>query len=189
MKSETRFTGANLDLPSLNYGAAQKENRPIEFLQLFGKYCAVKYKAIIAQAFWTSPPEFGEDIPGPEIPDPIPNTNVGKIMIAEYTNDRKEWKAEIKKTDDHKKAIFALVYSQLSESSRSEVQDHEDWIDNFIARDLLYLVTRIRATHISRQSGNPGQDMERVRTVWANMRMQANETSFAFRKRVEDYQL
>ena len=110
-------------------------------------------------------------------------------MIAEYTNHRKEWKAEIKKTDDHKKAIFALVYSQLSESSRSEVQDHEDWTDNFIARDLLYLITRIRATHISRQSGNPGQDMERIRTVWANMRMQANETSFAFRKRVEDYQL
>lgn len=95
----------------------------------------------------------------------------------------------MKKTEDHKKAIFALVYSQLSESSRSEVQDHEDWADNFLARDLLYLITRIRATHISRQSGNPGQDMERVRTIWANMRMQANETSFAFRKRVEDYQL
>jgi hypothetical protein len=31
--------------------------------------------------------------------------------------------------------------------------------------------------------------MERVRTAWANMRMQSFETSFAFRKRVEDYQL
>ena len=45
-------------------------------------------------------------------------------MIANYTNDQKEWKAEIKKTEDHKKATFTLVYSQLSESSRSEVQDH-----------------------------------------------------------------
>ena len=31
--------------------------------------------------------------------------------------------------------------------------------------------------------------MEIVRSNWANMRIFSNETSFAFRKRVEDYQL
>ena len=116
LKSETRFTGANPELPSLNYGAAQKENRPIEFLQLFGEHCAIKYKAIIAQAFWTSPPEFGEDVPEPEIPDLIPNTNVGKVMIADYSNDRKEWKAKVKKTEDHKKAIFRSEEHTLNSS-------------------------------------------------------------------------
>lgn len=42
-------------------------------------------------------------------------------------------------------------------------------------------MTRIRATHMSRQSGNSGQDMERVTTIWANVRMQATE--------VKNYQL
>ena len=188
-KSETKFKGGNPDLPTLNYGAAVKENRPIEFLQLFGEYCAINYKACIAPAFWSSPPAFGDVEEEPAMPDPIPNSNVGKAMLAEYSNDKKEWKIETKKILEHKQAVFALVYSQLSESSRSEVQDHEDWVASFAERDLLYLIGRIRATHIARQSGNPAQDMERVRTSWANMRMYPQETSFAFRKRVEDYQL
>jgi hypothetical protein len=55
---------------------------------------------------------------------------------------------------------------------------------------LLYLINRICATHIARQSGKgPAQDKERVRNVWATMRQQVSETSFAFRKRIEDYQL
>ena len=158
-------------------------------MQLFGEHCAINYKACIAQAFWTSPPEYGDEEEEPIVPDAIPNTNAGKIMIAEYTSDKKEWKIQAKKIEEHKKAVFALVYAQLSESSRSEVQDDEDWTESFLARDLLYMITRIRSTHIARQSGNPAQDMERVRSVWATMRMQPHETSFAFRKRVEDYQL
>lgn len=110
-------------------------------------------------------------------------------MIAEYTSDKKEWKIQAKKIDEDKKTVFALVYAQLSKSSRYEVQDDEDWTEGFLTRDLLYLITRIRATHIASQSGNPDQDMERVRSVWATMRMQPHETSFAFRIRVEDYQL
>ena len=89
LKSETKFKGSNPDLPYLNYGAAPKENRPIEFLQLIGEYCAVNFKAPIAQAFWTSPPVYGVDEIEPIMPDPIPNTNVGKAMLADYTNDRK----------------------------------------------------------------------------------------------------
>ena len=189
LKTETKFKGSNPDLPSLNYGAAFKENRPIEFLQLFGEHCAINFKACIAQAFWTTPPQFGIEDEEPEMADPIPNTNLGKAMLADYTNDRKEWKLETKKIAEHKRAVFSLVYAQLSESSRSEVQDHEEWETSFVERDLLYLIGRIRATHIARQSGNPAQDMERVRSTWALMRMYPQETSFAFRKRVEDYQL
>lgn len=95
----------------------------------------------------------------------------------------------MKKIEEDIKAAFAMTYAQLSESSRSEVQDDEEWVENFNTRNLLYLIGRIRSTHIARQSGNPAQDMERVRTAWANMRMQTYETSFAFRKRVEDNQL
>ena len=95
----------------------------------------------------------------------------------------------MKRLEEHIRAVFGLVYSQLSDSSRSEVQGHEDWDANFNIRNLLYLITRIRATHVARQSGNPEQDKERVRNGWATMRMQPNESSFGFRKRVEDYQL
>ena len=120
------------------------------------------------------------------MPDPIPSTNAGKIILADYSNDRKESKSEAKKIIDHKRQVFALVYTQLSESSRSEIKDHEDWEEAFLNRDLIFLIERIRATHIARQSGNPSHDMERARSNWANMRMFSNETSFAFRKRVED---
>jgi hypothetical protein len=132
---------------------------------------------------------YGEEEEEPVMPDPIPNTNAGKAILAEYTNDRKEWKLEAKKILEHKRQVFALVYAQLSESSRSEVKDHEDWEDSFLERNLLFLIERIRATHIARQSGNPSQDMERVRSNWGNLRMFSHETSFTFRKRIENYQL
>jgi Reverse transcriptase (RNA-dependent DNA polymerase) len=186
---EAKFKGNDPTLPTLNYGAGPKENRPIEFLQLFGEYCAINYNESIALAFRTSPPEFGVEEPEPEMPDPIPNTNAGKALLADYTNDRKEWKSHTKKTREQKRYCFAKVLANLSESSRCEVQDDEEWEASFAQSDLLYLIRRIRATHIARQSGNPAQDMERVRTNWATMRMFPQETSFAFRKRVEDYQL
>ena len=123
------------------------------------------------------------------MPDDIPAGNLGKAMLANYLSDYKEWKTEAKKIAEHKKAVFALVYAQLSESSRAEVKDVEEWTEVYILRDILHLITRIRATHIARQSGNPRQDKERVNQLWSNLRMQSHETSFAFRKRVEDHQL
>ena len=190
-KTEAKFKGANHELPSLNYGASPKENRPIEFLQLMGEYSARTYKDGIAQAFWTSPPQFGEEEEEPVMPEAIPNTNAGKVIMADFTNDKKEWKLDKKKVTADKKTAFAVTYGQLAEASRSEVQDHEDWAEAFINRDLLFLIERIRSTHIARQSGNPRQDMERVRNLWSSrsMHMQPHESSFAFRKRVEDYQL
>jgi hypothetical protein len=173
----------------LNYGAGPKENRHVEFLQLFGEYCAINYNESVALAFRTSPPVFGDEAPEPIMPDPIPNTNAGKALLADYTNDRKEWKSGAKKTKEQKRHCFAKVLANLSESSRCEVQDHEGWVENFAQSDLLYLIRRIRATHIARQSGNPAQDQERVRTAWETMWMYPQETSFAFRKRIEDYQL
>ena len=131
-KAEAKFKGSSPDLPSLNYGAAFKENRPIEFLRLFGEHCAINFKSCIAQAFWTSPPAFGLAEVEPEMPDPIPNNNFGKAILADYTNDKKEWKLETKKIAEHKRAVFALVYAQLSESSRSEEQDHVDWEASFL---------------------------------------------------------
>jgi hypothetical protein len=75
------------------------------------------------------------------------------------TNDRKEWKADAKKTQDGKRYCFTKVLSKLSEFSRCEIQDDEDWEESFAQSDLLYLIRRIRATHIARQSGNPAQDI------------------------------
>ena len=81
------------------------------------------------------------------------------------------------------------MYGQLSESTRTEIKDDEEWTVAYNTRDLLYLIGRIRSTHIARQSGNPGQDKERVQQLWSQLRMFSYETSFSFRKRVEDHQL
>jgi hypothetical protein len=70
---EAKFKKNGPTLPTLNYGAGPKENRPIEFLQLFGEYCAINYNESIALAFRTSPPEFRANESEPEMPDPIPN--------------------------------------------------------------------------------------------------------------------
>jgi hypothetical protein len=88
-RQDTKFKGANPDLPSLNYGASLKEKRPIEFLQDFGEYCAIHYKGSISPAFWTSPPQYGVEEAEPLLPDQIPNNNVGKAMLAEYNSDKK----------------------------------------------------------------------------------------------------
>ena len=186
---DSKFEGGGADLPILDFGGAPKDNKPIEFLQLMGEYVALHYSKQICQAFWSTPPAFGADVLAPVLPDVIPNTNVGKALLAEYTNDHKEWKADLKKYEEHKMVVYSLVYTQLSESSRVELKEDLQWLELSNARDLLYLIRRIRATHIARQSGNPGMDKERVRMVWANMRMQSNENSYEFRKRVENHQL
>ena len=191
MKStrEPAFKGHNSELPTLNFGASAKENKPIEFLQLMGEHTAIEYKPSICHAFWTIPPTFGDEDEEPGMPEEIPNGNVGKAILSQFLSDQKDWKTDSKKIAEHKQAVFALVYAQLSESSRSEIQDDEDWTERYQQKDLLYLIQRIRATHIARQSGNPGQDRERVQMAWATIRMQSYETSFAFRKRVDDHQL
>ena len=90
------------------------------------------------------------------MPEEIPPGNMGKAIISRFLSDQKDWKTESKKIAEQKQAVFALVYAQLSESSRGEIQDDEDWTESYQDRDLLYLIQRIRATHIARQSGNPG---------------------------------
>ena len=186
---EPIFRGHDSELPSLNFGASAKENKPIEFLQLMGEHTAISYKPSICHAFWTIPPTFGDEEEEPEMPAEIPAGNMGKAILSQYLSDQKDWKTDFKKIAEQKQAVFALVYAQLSESSRCEIQDDEEWIENYQQRDLLYLIQRIRSTHIARQTGNPGQDRERVQMLWATIRMQPYETSFAFRKRVDDHQL
>ena len=154
-----------------------------------GEHVAIKYKAPICFAFWSTPPAYGIEKEEPEMPDDIPAGNIGKVVLAEFLSDHKHWKTEAKKIVEDKQSVFALVYAQLSESSRAEVKDNEEWTEAYLNRDLLYLIGRIRATHIARQSGNPGQDRERVNQSWSNLRMFQHETSFDFRKRVEDHQL
>jgi hypothetical protein len=146
-----------------------------------GEHTAISYKPSICHAFWTIPPTFGDEEEEPEMPAEIPAGNMGKAILSQYLSDQKDWKTDFKKIAEQKQAVFALVYAQLSESSRCEIQDDEDWIENYQQRDLLYLIQRIRSTHIARQTGNPGQDRERVQMLWATIRMQPYETSFAFR--------
>jgi hypothetical protein len=172
---EPKFKGANPYLPTLNFGASAKENKPIEFLQLMGEYMSIHFKPSICFAFWSSPPDFGPKEDEPVIPNEIPAGNPGKIVIAEYLSDH-EWKSEMKNVEEHIKSAFGLTYGQLSESSRAEVQDDEDWVEAYNNRDLLFLIGRIRATHIARQSGNPGQDRERVQQAWFQLRQFSHET-------------
>ena len=136
-EKEFKFKGSNQDLPTLNFGAPLRENKPIEFLQTMGEYVAIKYKPSICRAFWSTPPEYGDEDEEPVMPTDIPAGNHGKAILCEYQNDHKEWKTDMKKIREDKMSVFALVYSQLSESSRGEVQDHEDWPTAYIERDVL----------------------------------------------------
>ena len=185
---DPRFRGSNPDLSSFNYGASGKENKPIEFLQTRGEQVAINYKPSICYAFWSTPPEFATDDEEPELPEDI-SGNLGKAILAKYLSDHKDWKTDAKKILANKQSVFALVYAQLSESSRCEIKDDEDWEEAYNTRDLLYLIASLRATYITWQSGNPRQDRERVSQLWSTLRMQPHETSFAFQKRVEDHQL
>ena len=124
-KTEVKFKGGNPDLPCLNYGASLKEKRPIEFLQLVGEHCTITYKSCIAQAFWTSPPTFGIEEEEPILPETIPNSNAGKAMLADFRNDKMEWKTEKKKIEEHKRVVWTtLVYAQLSDSSHDNRRFH-----------------------------------------------------------------
>ena len=149
----------------------------------------MKYKSTIAPAFWNIPPSFGPFEEEPIPPVQANNDNASSIAVQEYLNVKKQWINVINDTKEQRKAVFCLVYGQLSESSRCEIQDHEDWRSKFEEKDLIFLITRIRATHPAKQLGNPSQDKERVRSKWANLRMTSNESSFSFRTRVENYQL
>ena len=148
---------------------------------------AINYKPAMRYAFWSSPPEYGDEYEEPDMPDEFPAGSVGKAFLARYLSDHKDWKTEAKKIAEDKQSEFALVYAQLSESSRAEIKDGENWTIAYNTRDLLYLIGRIRSTHIARQSGSPGQDKERVQQLWFQLRMFSHETSFSFRKRVEDH--
>jgi hypothetical protein len=187
-KSEA-FKGIETTLPVLNYGGPHRDNRPIEFLASMGEYTGVKYESTIAPAFWNIPPSFGAFETEPVAPMPIDNQPTCTILIQEYLHVKKHWINVQNDTIEQRKSVFCLVYGQLSESSRAEIQDHAEWKTNFESKYLLYLINRIRSTHVAKQSGNPSQDKERVRATWANLRMAANESSFSFRTRVENYQL
>ena len=112
---EPRFRGSNPELPSLNFGASIKDNKPIEFLQTMGEHSAIHYKPSICNAFWSTPPEYGPEEEEPDLPDDVPAGIPGNAILAVYLSDYKEWKSDSKKIAEHKKAVFALVYVQLSE--------------------------------------------------------------------------
>ena len=183
------FKGLESAIPTLNYGGTLKDNRPIEFLASLGEHAGVKYKSTIAPAFWNIPPSFGDYETEPIAPLPIGGEPTSIILVQEYLHEKKNWINVRNDTIEQRKQVFCLVYGQLSESSRCEIQDHEEWKTKFEAKDLIFLIIRIRATHVAKQSGNPSQDKERVRSKWAHLRMASNESSFSFRTRVENYQL
>ena len=185
------FKGLESALPILNYGGSHKDNRPIEFLAAMGEHAGVKYKSTIAPAFWNIPPTFGlfEQEPLPPIQFSNDSTTSMSIAVQEYLHVKKQWISVKIDTMEQRKAVFCLVYGQLSDSSRCEAQDHEEWKIKFEEKDLIFLITRIRVTHVAKQSGNPSQDKERVRSKWASLRMMTNESSFSFRTRIDNYQL
>lgn len=151
------FKGIEATLPVLNYGGPYKDNRPIEFLASMGEYTGVKYKSTIAPAFWNIPPSFGAFETEPIAPLPIDYKPTGTILIQEYLHIKKHWINVQNETIEQRKSVFCL------ESSRAEIHDTAEWKTKFESKDFLYLITRIRSTHVAKQSGNPSQDKERVR--------------------------
>ena len=149
-------------------------------------------KASIAEAFLSIPPVFGTTAPAPTYPDIDPDadlTHVDRANINVWLNEQKSWSNEESKLRNDKLTAFSIVYGQILQESRCEIEDHVDWAENFASRNLIYLITRIRATHIALQSGNILQDQERVRAKWSNMRMTSDQSSFSFWKEVDEYQL
>ena len=74
------------------------------------------------------------------MPEEIPAGNLGKAIMSQFLSDQKDWKTDSKKIAENKQAVFALVYAQLSESSRGGIQVDEDWTESYQARDLPYLI-------------------------------------------------
>ena len=124
---EQKFRGHNSELPSLNFGAPGKECKPIVFLQTIGEHVAINFKPTICFAFWLTPPAYGSEDEEPDMPDEIPAGNIGNAILAQFLSDHKDWNTEAKKIAEHKQSVFALVYAQLSESSRAEIKDDEEW--------------------------------------------------------------
>ena len=173
-------------LPILNYGGLARDNRHIEFLHAIGEYVEENFRSTIAPAFWTLPPAFGSYESEPVVPIAAEGSNLTTIQTQEYLHIKKLRLTTKKDTEEQRKSVFCLVYGQLSEASRCEVEEHPEWKSKLETKDLIHFIQRICSTRIARQSGNPAQDMERVRSVWAHLRMHHNETSFAFRTRVEN---
>ena len=183
------FTGIEEKLPTLNLGSGK--DKPLEFLRIMGEYCAIKYHHVISHAFRSTPPDYGDEDEEPTFPklknEEKPN-QLEKTLISIYINEQKAWSADQKKIKEDQRIVYALVFGQLSESSRGELID-EDWGKSNADNDLLYLIKRIRATHVAVSTGNALQDQERVRAKWYSMHMGQQESIYGFRKRVDEYQL
>jgi hypothetical protein len=108
-----------------------------------------------------------------------------KALISRYNNDIKVWTAEVKKIKEDTMVVYSVVLGQMSEASRVECEQGIDLKKKENAKDLVYLINRIRATHIAVQSGNVLQDQERVRSKWYAMQMTPQDTSYL----VEEYQM
>ena len=187
-QSSATARGLDASLPYLRWGGSSKDNKPIEFLRLFGEHCDVHMKASIGPAFSSVPPAFGPFDEEPVAPVAVGDIPLSMIEVQEYLHLKKLWISEKRVAELQRHSTFSLVWSRLSESSRSERKEDEDWVLKFNSKDLLYLISRIRSTHIAQQSGNPAQDKERIRRVWADMHMFSSESSFAFRTRIENHQ-
>ena len=152
----SKFSGLNPKLSILDFGSI-KNNKPIQFPRLLGEHCAVTFKASISEAFLSVPPEYGTTEEEPIYPEIDPDKDLNHIdraQISVWINAQKNWASEQIRIQNDKLTAFSVVYGQLLESSRCEVEDHGGWTDAFRSRDLIYFITRIRATHIALQSGN-----------------------------------
>lgn len=176
-------------LPFLNWTGNSKDNKSIEFLRRFGEYCDVNMKASIGPAFSSVPPAFGPFDVEPIAPIAVGELTLSTIEIQEYLHLKKLWISEKRTAELQRLSTFSLVWSRLSESSRSELTEDADWTTKFHSNDLIYLITGTRSTHIAQQSGNPAQDKERTRKLWSDMFMYPSESSFSFRTRIEHHQL
>ena len=78
---DQKFKGQNSEFPSISFGASGKEKKPIEFLQSMGEHVGINYEPSICFAFWSTPPEYGDEDEEPEMSDDIPAGNLGKEIL------------------------------------------------------------------------------------------------------------
>ena len=126
-------------------------------------------KTSIGPAFSSVPPAFGPFDEEPIAPVAVCDTALSTIEVQEYLHLKKLWISEKLTAESQRLSTFSLVWRRLSDSSRSELTEDAEWTAKFNSKDILYLITRIRSTHIAQRSRNPAQEKESTRRVWSDM--------------------
>jgi hypothetical protein len=182
----TTDKGSESALPFLTWGYS-KENKSIEFLRLFGEYCDVHMKASIGPAFSSVPPAFGAFDVEPLLPTAVGETPLSTIVVQEYLHMKKFWLTEKRTAELQRLSTFSLVWSRLSDSSRSELAEDELIIGIINRLDMHHYGELVR-NYLSNEARDIAPLPTELSKLWTDInecsQIQRSDNSFSFGKRI-----